>query len=91
MTKALVLGAFVGLALGTFVTVLVIVVSTILAFAQGRRIDIPGIYSVWADDSVGAAGLAFIPNFVGMAVAVAAVMVICMAVAAFSRTRSVAP
>jgi hypothetical protein len=88
MTKALVLGAFVGLALGTFVTVLTVVASSVLAFVQGTRIDIPGIYSVWADDSVGAAGLAFMPNFAGMGLAVVAIMLICMAVAAFTRART---
>lgn len=88
MTKALVLGGFVGLALGTFVTVLTVVVSSVLAFVQGSRIDIPGIYSVWADDSVGEAGLAFMPNFVGMALAVVAIMLICMVLAAFTRART---
>lgn len=88
MIKTLVIGAFVGLALGTFATVLVIVVSSIIAFVQETRIDIPGVYSVWADDSAGSAGLSFLPNFAGIALLVIAISLGCVVLAAFARTRA---
>lgn len=90
MIKALVIGAFVGLGLGTFVTVLVVVVSSIIAFVQDTRIDIPGVYTVWADDSAGSAGLAFLPNFAGITLMIACIALVCVGIAFFARSRAAA-
>lgn len=90
MTKNLVLGAVVGLALGTFAAVLIAAVSSILAFTQATRIEVPGIFAVWADDSTGSPGLAFLPNFVGIVVFIIAVTLVCMGLALYGRSRTAA-
>lgn len=89
MVKTLTLGAFVGLALGVFATILTVVLMSVLAFTQSSRFEIPGVFSVWPDDSSGAQGLAFMPNFVGIALVVVGIAVVCAALAAYGRRRVV--
>lgn len=88
MIRTAVLGGIVGLALGTFVTILTVVVASILAFTQWTRIEIPGIFTVWGDASEGSPGLAFQPNFVGLVLAVVAITVGGVALAIYARSRS---
>lgn len=88
MIRTAVLGGVVGFALGTFVTVLALVIASIVAFTQWTRIEIPGIFAVWGDSSEGSPGLAFEPNFVGMVLAVVVITLGCVALAIYARSRS---
>lgn len=88
MTRTAVLGGIVGFALGTFVTILVLAVSSILAFTQSTRIEIPGVFLVWADSSTGSPGLAFEPNFVGIALMIVVITLGGVALAVYARSRA---
>lgn len=88
MIRTAVLGGIVGFALGTFVTMLALVVASILAFTQWTRIEIPGIFTVWGDSSEGSPGLAFQPNLIGMVLAIVVITLGCVALAIYARSRS---
>ena len=87
MTKRLVLGSIAGLFLAVLGGILAVVGASIIAFAQDTRVDLLGVFAVWADYSGAGRGLAFDPDFVGMAVVAAVVVVLGALVAAYAVPR----
>jgi hypothetical protein len=68
--------ALTGLALGLSIVVIGVVATIALAVATGSRVGIPGVFVAWMEPYQGAPSLSFVPDGVGIPVAVAVVAVL---------------
>lgn len=73
----------IGLCVAVFGGIVAIVLASVVAFIQNTRISLLGVFTVWAEESGGARGLAFDPNFTGMLIVVAVVIALCALLAAY--------
>lgn len=89
MTKRLFIGAFLGLFFGLFVEIIVLTLTSVLAFVRNTRIVIPGIFQVDPDTSSGVRGLSFLPDFLGLGVALVAAVVVFALAALYLGSRRV--
>ena len=69
----IVLHCFAGLVLGVCVVFLAIAASLVMAFTSAGDVTIPGIIRIWRASENGATALNFVPNVVGMGIAVLAI------------------
>lgn len=72
MVRQSVVGGVCGLFLGVICAIGAMAVSSIVAFTHNERVDLPGIFSVWTEDSDGVRGLLFDPSSTGLVAVVAA-------------------
>jgi hypothetical protein len=66
------LHCFAGLVLGVCVVFLAIAASLVMAFSTAGDVTIPGVIRIWRSTENGATALNFVPDFVGMGIAVLA-------------------
>ncbi len=83
MTKRLVIGSMIGLGIAVFGGIVAIVLASVVAFIQNSKISLLGVFTVWAEEAGGGRGLAFDPNFTGMLIVGAVVVVLCALLAAY--------
>lgn len=70
MRRSIVLGAITGIFTGIIALALVMVVSLTFTFTNGAEVVIPGIFESWPGTAPnGTPQLRFLPNFVGMGIA----------------------
>lgn len=79
----LVLHGLTGLVLGVALAVIAMVTTIALAVATNARASIPGVFTAWMEQYEGAPSLVFVPNELGLGIAVALVAVLYTAIAVF--------
>lgn len=83
MTKRLVIGSMIGVGIAVFGGIVAVVLASIVAFTQDTRISLLGVFTVWAEESGGGRGLAFDPDFTGMLIVGAGVVIVCTLLAGY--------